>query len=78
MNKVVHSFPKGISPKVKVTARLELEHAYFEDAVQYFNLYDTVNPPNRFFGDKISDEQRHSYFKYKTFAFTQSLFNVQL
>ena len=32
-NKGVHTFPKGISPKVNVIARLEFELAYFEAAV---------------------------------------------
>ena len=34
------TFPKGISPKVNVIARLEFELAYFEAAVQRFSHYD--------------------------------------
>ena len=33
-NKEVHAFPKGISQKVNVIARLVFEFAYFYDAVQ--------------------------------------------
>ena len=32
-------FPKVISPKVNVIARLEFEHVYFKAAVQQFSLY---------------------------------------
>ena len=34
-DKVVHNFPKGISPKVDVIARMWPELAYCEPAVQY-------------------------------------------
>ena len=37
--KGVHTFLKGISPKVNVIAWLVLELAYFEAAVQYFSHY---------------------------------------
>ena len=33
----VYIFPKNISPKVKITARLEFEHIYFEITVQNFS-----------------------------------------
>ena len=36
-NKGVHAFPKGISLKVNLIARLEFELAYFEAAVQLFS-----------------------------------------
>ena len=39
-------FPKGISPKVNVTGRLELELAYYDSAVQCFNHYTTGTTPN--------------------------------
>ena len=35
------SFPRYISPKVNMIARLEFELAYFEVAVQYFIHYTT-------------------------------------
>ena len=35
----VHTFPKGICPKVNVIARLEYELAYYDSAVQRFNHY---------------------------------------
>ena len=37
--KGVHTFPKGICPKVNVIARLEYELAYYDSAVQRFNHY---------------------------------------
>ena len=33
----VHTFPKGICPKVNVIARLEYELTYYDSAVQRFN-----------------------------------------
>ena len=41
----VHTFPKGICPKVNVIAQMEFEIAYFE--VQHFN--HNVSPHNEFF-----------------------------
>ena len=35
------SFPKSISPKVNVIARLGFELAYFEDIVWHFSHYTT-------------------------------------
>ena len=43
-DKMVHSFPKGICPKVNVIAQLELELAYYDTAVQCFNHYTTRTP----------------------------------
>ena len=40
-NKGVHTFPKGICPKVNVIARLEYELAYYDSAVHRFNHYTT-------------------------------------
>ena len=42
----VHTFPKGICPKVNVIARLEFELAYYDSAVHRFNHYTTRTPPN--------------------------------
>ena len=43
-NKDVHTFPKGISPKVNVIARLEFELAYYDVTVHYVSHYDTGIP----------------------------------
>ena len=40
-DKGVHTFPKGICPKVNVIARLEFELAYNDSAVRRFNHYTT-------------------------------------
>ena len=45
--KGVHTFPKGIYPKVTIIARLELKLTYYDSAVQLFNHYTTE--PHRFF-----------------------------
>ena len=42
---MVHTFPKGICPKVNVIARLEYELAYYDSAVYRFNHYTTRIPP---------------------------------
>ena len=39
-------FPKGICPKVNVTARLEYERAYYDSAVHRFNHYTTTTTPS--------------------------------
>ena len=39
-DKGVHTFPKGIYPKVNVIARLEYELAYYDSAVHRFNHYE--------------------------------------
>ena len=44
-DKGVHTFPKGICPKVNVIARLEYELAYYDSAVHHFNHYTTRTPP---------------------------------
>ena len=44
-DKGVHTFPKGICPKVNVIARLEYELAYYDSAVHCFNHYTTRTPP---------------------------------
>ena len=44
-DKGIHTFPKGICPKVNVKARLEYELAYYDSAVHRFNHYTTRTPP---------------------------------
>ena len=44
-DKRVHTFPKGICPKVNVIARLEYELAYYDSVVHRFNNYTTRTPP---------------------------------
>ena len=44
-DKGVHTFPKGICPKVNVIAQLEYELAYYDSAVHRFNHYTTRTPP---------------------------------
>ncbi len=43
-DKGVHTFPKGICPKVNIIARLEYELAYYDSAVHRFNHYTTKTP----------------------------------
>ena len=45
-DKGVHTFPKGICPKVNIIARLEFELAYYDSVVQRFNHYATRTPPS--------------------------------
>ena len=60
-DKGVHTFPKGICPKVNVIARLEYELAYYDSAVHHFNHYTTRTPPrikeNQFFFPSIFYEK---------------------
>ena len=44
-DKGVHTFPKGICPKVNVIVRLEYELAYYDSIVHRFNHYTTRTPP---------------------------------
>ena len=44
-DKGVHTFPKGICPKVNVIVRLEYELAYYHSAVHRFNHYTMWTPP---------------------------------
>ena len=41
----VHTFSKGICPKVIVIERLEYELAYYDSAVHRFDHYTTRTPP---------------------------------
>ena len=41
----VHTFPKGICPKVNVIARLVFELAYYDSVVHRFNHYTTRTAP---------------------------------
>ena len=43
---MVHTFPKGICPKVNIIVRLEFELAYYDCAVQRFNYYTMKTPPH--------------------------------
>ena len=47
-NKGVHSFTKGICPKVNVIVRLEFELAYYDSVVLHFNHYTTRTTPDFF------------------------------
>ena len=44
---MVHTFPKGICPKVNVIVRLEYELAYNDSAVHRFNHFTTRTIPFR-------------------------------
>ena len=46
-DKGVHTFPKGICPKVNIIARLENKLAYYDSTVHRFNHYTTRTPPGR-------------------------------
>ena len=46
-DKGVHTFPKGICPKVNVIARLEYEVANYDSAVQRFYHYTTRTLPEK-------------------------------
>ena len=46
-DKGVHTFSKGICPKVNIIARLENELAYYDSAVHRFNHYTTRTPPRK-------------------------------
>ena len=41
----IQHFPKGITPKVNVIARLKFKLAYYYVTVQQFSHYDTGNCP---------------------------------
>ena len=47
-DKGVHTFPKGICPKVNIIARLEYELAYYDSEVHLFNPCTTRIPLNNF------------------------------
>ena len=44
-DKGVHTFPKGICPKMNIIAQLENELAYYDSAVHHFNHYTPRTPP---------------------------------
>ena len=44
-DKGVHTFPKGICPKVNIIERLENELTYYDSAVHRFNHYTTRTLP---------------------------------
>ena len=45
-DKGVHTFPKGICPRVNVIARLEYKLMYYDSAVHHFNHYTTRTSPS--------------------------------
>ena len=57
-DKGVHTFPKGICPKVNVIARLEYELAYYDSAVHRFNHY-TTRTPHLQRANEVNDVKRH-------------------
>ena len=59
-DKGVHTFPKGICPKVNVIARLEHELAYYDSAVHRFNHYTTMTPPLNLFSTKLCNMQNYN------------------
>ena len=44
VDKGVHTFPKGMYPKVNVIAQLEFELAHYDSAVHRLNHYTTRTP----------------------------------
>ena len=44
-DKRVHTFSKGICPKVNIIAQLEFKLTYSNSAVHRFNHYTTRTPP---------------------------------
>ena len=44
-DKWVHSFAKGICPKVNVITRMEFEQVYYDSVVQFVNHYTMGTPP---------------------------------
>ena len=48
-DKGVHTFPKGICPKVNVIARLGFELAYYNSAVHRVNIIPRAHSPCQFF-----------------------------
>ena len=47
-NKEVHTFTKGICPKLNVKERLKFELANYDSTVHHFNHYTTKTPPAQF------------------------------
>ena len=46
-DKEIHTFPKGINPKVNIIARLEYKPPYYDSAVHQFNHYTKRTPSHR-------------------------------
>ena len=44
MNNGIHTFPKSISLKVNIAARLEFKLTFFHGTVQYFSHYAMETP----------------------------------
>ena len=74
-NKDVHAFPKSISPKVNVIARLEFEPAYNDIVVRHVSLYAMVTPPNSYISHlQCNEEKMELDLSYKRFFHTWSQF----
>ena len=57
-DKEVHTFPKGICPKVNVIARLEFEFANYDSVVHQFNHYATRAKSKRERGERERERNR--------------------
>ena len=58
-----HAFPKGLSSKVNVIARVEFEHAYLEASVQRFHHYAiSVGRCDILNGNKEKEYMKRVYF----------------
>ena len=81
--KWIHTFPKGICPKVNVITRLEFELAYYNFGVQRFNHYTTRTPFTYEF-ELISDvlllmdEQRQDHQLEPTYSSSVPILDVDL
>ena len=66
----IHTFPKGICPKMNVLARLEFELACYDSATQsfnnYFNHYPSIPHHVKIFGHLISQIYFYVYQIYVT------------
>ena len=74
-DKKIHIFPKGISPKVNVIARLESELAYYNVTVQHVTHYTVVTLPHEI--SKCSQyhgEFKHPESKIRFFTITKHLY----
>ena len=69
-DKGVHTFPRGICPKVNVIALLEYELAYCESAVNRFNHYTTRTRPTSFVYKHKTSRAFAYYVINRLFAFS--------
>ena len=68
-DKGVHTFPKGICPKVNVIARLEYELAYYDSTVYRINHYTSRTPPINLEFHQLD----HKFYKYIPAYFSGNL-----